>query len=153
MKKKKQCYENYERKRSFSRTFIEMNASSGSRMGRLGSGRKGPSRPVPVPDARDYEYFQLYDPEDSDIADEDDPDVRNLLVNSWSAGTGPRKILKNELLKDCLSCCCCCCKPYAWWDSLCKNICTLSFVYIFLKEGIKSNVSLLCSYKHYFLFL
>ena len=83
-----------------------MNASSGSRMGRLGSGRKGPSRPVP-PDARDYEYFQLYDPEDSDIADEDDPDVRNLLVNSWSAGTGPRKILKNELLKDCLSCCCC----------------------------------------------
>ena len=29
----------------------------------------------------DYEYFQLYDPDDSDIEDEADPDVRSLLIN------------------------------------------------------------------------
>ena len=62
--------------------------------------RKNSSRSVP-PDARsnDYEYFQLYDPEDSDIADEVDPDVRNLLTNSWSE-TYPRRNIKNGLIAD-----------------------------------------------------
>ena len=30
---------------------------------------------------QEYEYFQLFDPDDSDIEDEADPDVRSLLVN------------------------------------------------------------------------
>ena len=30
---------------------------------------------------QDYEYFQLFDPDDSDIDDESDPDIRSLLVS------------------------------------------------------------------------
>ena len=30
---------------------------------------------------QEYEYFQLFDPDDSDIEDEADPDVKSLLVN------------------------------------------------------------------------
>ena len=30
---------------------------------------------------QEYEYFQLFDPDDSDIEDEADPDVRSLLVS------------------------------------------------------------------------
>ena len=30
---------------------------------------------------QEYEYFQLFDPDDSDIEDEVDPDVRSLLVS------------------------------------------------------------------------
>ena len=30
---------------------------------------------------QEYEYFQLFDPDDSDLESEADPDVRSLLVN------------------------------------------------------------------------
>ena len=58
-----------------------MNGKSHVRTGKTGSAsRKGVSGPgQPESRIQDYEYFQLYDPEDSDIAEEADPDVRNLL--------------------------------------------------------------------------
>ena len=94
-----------------------MSTSSVSKTGARtpNSSRKNSTRSV-QPDARsnDYEYFQLYDPEDSDIADEVDPDVRNLLTNSWSgSGSYPRRNIKNGLIAD-LVFCRCCCSPYAW---------------------------------------
>ena len=36
---------------------------------------------------RDYEYFQLFDPDDSDIDEEEDPDVRSLLVSKITTYT------------------------------------------------------------------
>ena len=90
---------------------------SGGRVVRVPSTRTGPSRSS-QPDSRiaDYEYFQLYDPEDSDIADEDDPDVRNLLSGNLWNGSGQRRIIKNGLIADLFrNCCFCCfCKPYSW---------------------------------------
>ena len=41
-------------------------------------------------DSKDYEYFQLFDPEDSDIELEPDSDVRNLLVAAQPAQGGRR---------------------------------------------------------------
>ena len=36
---------------------------------------------------RDYEYFQLFDPDDSDIDEEEDPDVKSLLVSKITTYT------------------------------------------------------------------
>ena len=36
---------------------------------------------------QEYEYFQLFDPDDSDIEEEVDPDVRSLLVSKITTYT------------------------------------------------------------------
>ncbi len=85
---------------------------SGGRVARKGSSSRSAQ---PDPRIADYEYFQLYDPEDSDIADEDDPDVRNLLSGNLWNGSGQTRIIKNGLIADLFrSCCCCFWKPYSW---------------------------------------
>ena len=36
---------------------------------------------------QEYEYFQLFDPDDSDVEEEVDPDVRSLLVSKITSYT------------------------------------------------------------------
>jgi hypothetical protein len=81
------------------------------------SSRKGSGRSAPQ-DSRieEYEYFQLYDPEDSDIADEADPDVRNLLSDPLN-NLRRRRSIKNGIFADLFRACCslCACfRPYSW---------------------------------------
>lgn len=50
--------------------------------------KSGGSNNVRLPQLhQDYEYFQLFDPDDSEIDDEADPDVRSLLVSKLTSYT------------------------------------------------------------------
>ena len=64
----------------------------------------------------DYQYFQLYDPDDSDLEEEDDPDVKALLANPFRDGGGDRaKVFCCSCLK---GSCQVCLHKYFWLESL-----------------------------------
>ena len=50
---------------------------------------------------QEYEYFQLFDPDDSDIEEEVDPDVRSLLVSKITTYT---TFSQSSPKKCCFSC-------------------------------------------------
>ena len=68
----------------------------------------------------DYEYFQLYDPDDSDLEDDDevDPDVQSLL-SRHAASLGLGGTSSSSSLGEGKGCwrrgCCCGCTPSLRW--------------------------------------
>ncbi len=63
---------------------------------------------------QEYDYFQLYDPEEYGLSEDEDGDVHNCLVKkSKKFASNERVNLKNELLWD-VFVDCCCCQNYIW---------------------------------------
>jgi len=58
---------------------------------------------------QEYDYFQLYDPDDYEVSEEEEVDVRHCLVKKNNKFDSSERInLKNELLWDVFVDCCCC---------------------------------------------
>ena len=72
-------------------------------------GKKSGYRGTPHVFREDYEYFQLYDPDDSDLDSETDPDVRSLLVNGYNriAAVGSVEDIAKSIRGGGKKCCCC----------------------------------------------
>ncbi len=92
------------------------NSSNSSRRGRL-KRSKGGGGSNSSAFRSEYEYFQLYSPDDSDLEAEDDPDVRSLLTGgpascraaaATRAAASGRRISRGAGARSTWGCWCCC---------------------------------------------